>query len=268
MLPNKDFFKKYAQEKNIPWQEKNILVEYLQTQILKALSLSKFNDSISFLGGTCLRFAHGINRFSEDLDFDLIKKDGFELDELMQDIKTKLELQGFEINARTKTTENIYVIYFKFKGVLREFGFKVQKDEKILVKFEIDFNPFKNIQTETKFADSFNERFPMLVNTLETLFAQKIIAIVFRPYQKGRDFYDLVWFLAQKNIKPKYEILKEKGIKIKNRLELVKFLKDQAQKSDLQQAAKDVERFLFYPEQAQWILKLPEYLESFENKRY
>jgi len=103
---------------------------------------------------------------------------------------------------------------------------------------------------------------------LETLFAQKIIAIVFRPYQKGRDFYDLVWFLAQKNIKPKYEILKEKGIKIKNRLELVKFLKDQAQKSDLQQAAKDVERFLFYPEQAQWILKLPEYLESFENKRY
>lgn len=265
MLPNKDFFKKYAQEKNIPWQEKNILVEYLQTQILKALSLSKFNDNISFLGGTCLRFAHGINRFSEDLDFDLIKKDGFELDKLMQDIETKLKLQGFEIDARTKTTENIYVIYFKFKGVLREFGFNVQKDEKVLVKFEIDFSPFKNIQTETKFADSFNERFPMLVNTLETLFAQKIIAIIFRPYQKGRDFYDLVWFLSQKNMEPNYEIFKEKGIDIKNRQELVKFLEDQAQKSDLKQAARDVERFLFYPEQAQWILKLPEYLKSFEK---
>jgi predicted nucleotidyltransferase component of viral defense system len=265
MLPSKDFFKKYAQEENIPWQEKNILLEYLQTQILKALSLSKYNDSISFLGGTCLRFAHNINRFSEDLDFDLIKKDGFEIESLMTDIQKKLELQGFQVDARAKTTENIHIIFFKFRNVLREFGFNVHKDEKVLVKFEIDFNPSKNIVTETKFADSFNERFPMLVNTFKTLFAQKILAIVFRPYQKGRDFYDLVWFLAQKNIEPNYKILAEKGINIKNRQELVKFLEDQAKKSDLKQAAKDVERFLFYPEQAQWILKLPEYLKSFEK---
>jgi len=265
MLPNKDFFKKYAQEKNIPWQEKNILLEYLQTQILKALSLSKFNDSISFLGGTCLRFAHGINRFSEDLDFDLIKKNGFEVDELMRDIKKKLELQGFEIDARTKTTENIHVIYFRFRNVLREFGFNVHKDEKVLIKFEIDFSPYKNIRTETRFADSFNERFPMQTNTLETLFAQKVIAIIFRPYQKGRDFYDLVWFLSQKDIEPNYEIFKEKGIDIENRRELITFLEEQAKKSDLKQAEKDVERFLFYPEQAQWILKLAEYLEGFNK---
>ncbi|MFA4817348.1 MAG: nucleotidyl transferase AbiEii/AbiGii toxin family protein [Parcubacteria group bacterium] len=265
MLPNKEFFKKYAQEKNIPWQEKNILLEYLQTQILKALSLSKFNDTISFLGGTCLRFAHNINRFSEDLDFDLIKKNGFNIENLMVDIQKKLELQGFEVDARTKTTENIHIIFFKFRNVLREFGFNVHKDEKVLIRFEIDFNPSKHLRTETKFADSFNERFPMLVNTLETLFAQKILAIVFRPYQKGRDFYDLVWFLSQKNIEPDYAIFKEKGIDIKNRQELVKFLEEQAKKSDLRQAAKDVERFLFYPEQAQWILKLPEYLKSFEK---
>lgn len=265
MLPNKAFFKKYAQEKNIPWQERNILLEYLQTQILKALSLSKYNAAISFLGGTCLRFAHGINRFSEDLDFDLIKKDGFKIENLMADIQKKLELQGFEVDARTKTTENIHIIYFRFRNVLREFGFNVHKDEKVLIRFEIDFNPSKNIRTETKFTDSFNERFPILTNVPETLFAQKIIAIALRPYQKGRDFYDLVWFLAQKNIEPSYAIFKEKGIKIKNRRELVVFLEDQARKSDLKQAAKDVERFLFYPEQAQWILKLPEYLKSFEK---
>lgn len=265
MLPNSDFFKKYAREKNIPWQEKNILLEYLQTQILKALSLSKFNESISFLGGTCLRFAHNIDRFSEDLDFDLLKKDGFEIEELMREIEKRLELQGFKIDTRAKTNEKIHTIFFRFRNVLREFGFNVHKDEKVLVKFEIDFNPFEDIQTETRFSDSFNERFPMLVNTLETLFAQKVIAIIFRPYQKGRDFYDLVWFLSQKNIEPNYAIFKEKEIAIKNRQELVKFLEDQAQKTDLKQAAKDVERFLFYPEQAQWILKLPEYLKSFER---
>lgn len=265
MLPHKDFFRKYTQKENIPWREKNILTEYLQTQILKALSMSKFNDSISFLGGTCLRFAHGINRFSEDLDFDLIKKDGFEIENLMRDIERKLKLLGFEVDVRAKTNEKIHTIYFKFRNVLREFGFNVHKDEKLLVKFEIDFNPSVNIHTETKFFDSFNERFPILVNTLETLFAQKILAIVFRSYQKGRDFYDLVWFLSQKNTEPNYEIFREKGIEIRNREELIEFLKNQAVKSDLPQAAKDVERFLFYPEQAQWILKLSEYLEGFKK---
>jgi len=265
MLPDKEFFKKYARERNIPWQDKNILLEYLQTQILKALSLSAFNQHLSFLGGTCLRFAHGIDRFSEDLDFDLIKKKGFNLEKLMDEIKAKLELQGFQVDTRTKTTEKIHIVFFKFRNVLQEFGFDVHKDEKILVKFEIDFDPYKHIKTETTFSDSFNERFPMLVNTLDTLFAQKILAIMFRPYQKGRDFYDLVWFLSQRNVEPNYAIFKEKGIDIKNRLELVKFLEDQAKKSDLQQAAKDVERFLFYPQQAQWVVKLPEYLKGFEK---
>jgi len=263
MLPNKEFFKKYAEEKNIPWQDRNILLEYLQTQILKALSLSTYNDSISFLGGTCLRFAHGINRFSEDLDFDLMKKDGFDLEKLAEEISKKLELQGFAVDTRTKTTENIHIVFFRFRNVLREFGLNVPKDEKVLVKFEIDFDPYKSIKTEIKFADSFNERFPMFVNSLDTLFAQKVVAIIFRPYQKGRDFYDLVWFLSQKNVEPNYAIFKEKGIAINNKKELIEFLKEQAIKSDLPKAVKDVERFLFYPEQAKWILKLPEYLESF-----
>lgn len=265
MLPNKDFFKKYAQERNIPWQDRNILLEYLQTQILKVLSLSKFNNIISFMGGTCLRFAYGINRFSEDLDFDLVEKEGFDIKELMVDIKSRLELQGFQLDAQMKTTENIHIVFFRFKNVLREFGLNVQKNEKILIKFEIDFHPYKNIRTETRFSDSFNERFPMLVNSLDTLFAQKVVAIIFRPYQKGRDFYDLVWFLSQRDLEPNYAIFKEKKLNITNRREMIEFLTQQAEKSNLEQAANDVERFLFHPEQAKWILKLPEYLKSFEK---
>ena len=264
MLPNKDFFRKYAGERNIPWQHRNILLEYLQTQILKALSLSTFNTSLSFLGGTCLRFAHGIDRFSEDLDFDLVKKDGFDLDALMTEIQKRLELQGFQVDVRTKTTENIHIIFFKFNTVLQEFGLDAEPNEKILIKFEIDFDPYQSIQTETRFSDSFNERFPMQVNSLATLFAQKVVAIVFRPYQKGRDFFDLVWFLSQRNLEPNYTIFQEKKLPIKNRAELITFLREQAKKSDLKQAEQDVRRFLFYPEQAQWILKLPEYLQSFE----
>jgi len=263
MFPDKEFFKNYTQQQGIPWREKNILSEYLQTQILLILSLSSFNSSLSFLGGTCLRFVHNINRFSEDLDFDLLENEKFNIEKMENEIKFELELRGFSLDTKIKKTEVIYIIFFKFRSVLQEFGFNVSKDEKVLVKFEIDFNPLKNIKTETKFIDSYNERFPLLSNTLSTIFAQKVLAITFRPYQKGRDFYDLVWFLARKDIEPNYEILKEKGLKIENRKELVSYLQEQAKKTDLKQAVKDVERFLFYPQQAQWILKLPEYLKSF-----
>lgn len=265
MLPSKIFFKNYTKENSIPWQEKNILAEYLQTQILLVLSSSSFNTRLSFLGGTCLRFIHKANRFSEDLDFDLAEKRKFNIYKLAEEIKNGLEDRGFNLDTKVKKTEVIYIVSFRFKGVLQEFNFDVPKNQKLLVKFEIDFNPAKSIQTETGFVESFNEKFPLKVNTLETLYSQKIIAITSRPYQKGRDFYDLVWFLAQKKLEPNYKLLKEKKFKIKNRGELVDFLEDQVQKSDLKQAAKDVERFLFYPQQAQWILNLPEYLEGFRK---
>ena len=148
---------------------------------------------------------------------------------------------------------------------MREMALTDFSNQKLKIKFEIDPTPYKSIRYEARQIFAYGKSFNIISNTLETLFAQKILAIIFRPYQKGRDFYDLVWFLSQKNIEPNYEIFKEKKIAIINRQELIDFLQAQVRKSDLKQAAKDVERFLFYPQQAEWILKLPEYLKSFEN---
>ncbi len=265
MLPEKSFFKKYTEEKNIPWQDRNILMEYLQTQILKALSLGKYGENLSFLGGTCLRFIYGIDRFSEDLDFDLIKKKDFNIDSFQEELVRNLTSQGFEVDARNKTTEKIHIIFFKFRKVLQEFGFRVHWEEKFLVKFEIDFDPFKKIETKTSFADLFNEKFPLIVNTLPTIFAQKIIAMKMRPYQKGRDFYDLIWFLAQRNLEPNYALLQEMGIKVKNKKELIKEMEKIITKLDLKEASEDVKRFLFYPQKAKWILDLPKYLKDFAS---
>ncbi len=264
MLPSKNYFKKYTQENNIPWHERNVLMEYLQINILKAFSLVKYNDKLSFLGGTALHFVYGIDRFSEDLDFDLVDKKYFDIKELSKDLVRKIELLGFQIDFKIKTTKNIHIIYVKFRNVLKEFKIKAPKNEKFLIKFEIDYNPSKLILTETRFINSFNERFPIIVNTLGTIFAQKIIALFFRPYQKGRDFYDIIWFLAQKNIEPNYKFLKEKGINCENKTELISKIKKIITKKNLKTAAKDVERFLFYPERAVWILNFEKYLNNFE----
>lgn len=261
---DKFFLEDYIKRNGIPNVPRRVLTEYLQSEILAVVFNSKFGPHLSFLGGTCLRFIHKIERFSEDLDFDLIK-DGLDYELLAEFIGKKLRELGFPSDTTVKKTENIIIVNVKFSEVMKEMGLTNFDNQKLKIKFEIDPTPYKSIYYESKQIFAYGKSFNIISNTLETLFAQKIMAIIFRPYQKGRDFYDLVWFLSQKNIEPNYEIFKEKGIAIKNREELIEFLKKQLEKADLKQAAKDVERFLFYPEQAQWILKLPEYLEGFKK---
>jgi predicted nucleotidyltransferase component of viral defense system len=261
---DKFFLEDYIKRNGIPNVPRRVLTEYLQSEVLAVVFNSKFGQHLSFLGGTCLRFIHKIERFSEDLDFDLIKE-GLDYEALAEFIRKKLKELGFSSETTVKKTDNIVCINVKFSEVMKEMSLSDLPDQKLKIKFEIDPVPYKNIHCESKQIFAYGKSFNIISNTFETLFAQKVVAIIFRPYQKGRDFYDLIWFLSQKNIEPNYEIFKEKGIDIKNRQELVKFLEEQSQKSDLKLAVKDVERFLFYPEQAQWILKLPEYLKSFEK---
>jgi predicted nucleotidyltransferase component of viral defense system len=261
---DKFFLEDYIKRNGIPNVPRRVLTEYLQSEILAVVFNSKFGSHLSFLGGTCLRFVHKIERFSEDLDFDLIKI-GLDYAELAKFIEKKLRELGFPADTSVKKRENVITVNVKFSEVMKEMELSAFDDQKLKIKFEIDPVPCENIKYESKYISAYGKSFNIISNTWETLFAQKIMAIVFRPYQKGRDFYDLIWFLAQKNIEPNYAILKEKGIEVKNRSELIEFLKKQAEKSDLKQAVKDVERFLFYPEQAKWILKLPEYLNSFEK---
>jgi predicted nucleotidyltransferase component of viral defense system len=262
---DKNFLENWRKKNNIPLSPRRNLTEYLQSEILFALQNSKYGKMLTFMGGTCLRFVHKIDRFSEDLDFEFVGKEKIDYSDLASFLKKQLENTGFSIDIRVKETQNIFVIFIKFSSLLKEAGLSDLKDQKLKIKFEIDPNPSKKIVYDSELISTYGRTFNVLANDLSTLFAQKILAIVFRPFQKGRDFYDLVWFLSQRNVEPNYKLLQEKGLKIKNREELIDFLEKQAEESDLKQAAKDVERFLFYPEQAQWILKLPEYLKGFKK---
>lgn len=259
---DKFFLEDYIKKNNIPNIPRRVLTEYLQSEILAVIYGSKFGSSLSFLGGTCLRFVYKLDRFSEDLDFDLIKK-GLDYEDLASYIEKRLKELGFKAETRVKRTKNIFIIFIKISGIMKEMGLSGMDDQKLTIKFEIDPAPQKNIEYETKQIFSYGKVFNVIANMEETLFAQKIIALKFRPYQKGRDFYDLIWFMSQKNIEPNYKLLREKGIKIKNRRELKAEMEKIISKLDLKQAAKDVERFLFYPEKAKWIADFGKYLESF-----
>ena len=54
---------------------RNAIYEVSQQIILSGLADGGFFDKAAFYGGTCLRVFHGLNRFSEDMDFTLLKED-------------------------------------------------------------------------------------------------------------------------------------------------------------------------------------------------
>ena len=261
---DKNFLEDYIKRSSLPNNPRRYLVEYLQSEILEILYSSKYGNHLAFLGGTCLRFTYGIERFSEDLDFDAIKP-CLNYEELAKYLKKKLEERGFLIDTRAKKTENIFIIFLKFSAVMQQMGLSELENQKIKIKFEVDPMPYKNIVFESKTISAYGKIFNIISNTLPTLFAQKIIALKLRPYQKGRDFYDLVWFLAQKNIEPNYAIFEEKNIAVRNRQELIAELQKIISIKDLKQAVKDVSPFLFRSEHAQWILQLPEFINGLEK---
>jgi len=258
---NKFFLEDYVKRNGLPQKPRAVLTEYLQSEILASLYGSKFGSYLTFMGDTCLRFVYRIDRFSEDLDFELIKK-GLKYSELAAFFEKELGKLGFIVDTRVKKTPNIVIVFVKFSEVMQQMGLSNFTDQKLKIKFEIDPKPPRNIAYETKTISAYGKVFNLIANNLPTVYTQKIVALKRRPYQKGRDFYDLVWFLAQKELEPNYKLLKEKGIPVKNKKELVEELKKIVSRSDLKQASKEVERFLFYPQQAKWILDFKKYLET------
>jgi predicted nucleotidyltransferase component of viral defense system len=180
---DKFFLEDYILKNNIPNNPRRYLTEYLQAEILAILYASQFGSHLSFLGGTCLRFAYKIERFSEDLDFDLIKA-GLDYNDLATYFQKKLRELGFSCDTTAKETENIFIISIKFLGVMKELGLNVQINQKLKIKFEVDPVPYKNIQYESKQISSYGKTFNIISNSLPTLFAQKIIALKLRPYQR------------------------------------------------------------------------------------
>ena len=66
-----DMLKKYDCKSTDDY--KNALKEIIQEIALLGLFRANFFDSAAFYGGTSLRIFYGLDRFSEDLDFSLLK---------------------------------------------------------------------------------------------------------------------------------------------------------------------------------------------------
>lgn len=185
----------------------NTMREYLQAFILRILFKNNFFKHSAFLGGTCLRFIHSIKRFSEDLDFSLLDRQSFDFDSIIRPLSTELEDSGYPIKVKIKKN-SIYSALLKFPGILYEAEMSDRKEENLSIKIDLDTHPPAGAKTENHIINK-HFMFGVTCYDLSTLFAGKINALLTRNYVKGRDYYDIFWYLTtHRGLEPNSEFLK------------------------------------------------------------
>lgn len=184
-------------------EEEHALREITQEIILAALGRGEFFKQALFQGGTCLRIFHGLNRFSEDLDFILRESNpDFQLSEHIQHLTEELSAFGYQIEIvnRIKAEKAVQAAFIKDSSLgglieLREAD-RSGPRRKIRIKLEVDANPPSGSGAVLEYLD-----FPFVsavaAQDLPSLFAGKLHALLCRKQVKGRDWYDFIWYTGR-----------------------------------------------------------------------
>jgi len=248
-------------ELNTIHDHENALKEIIQEIVLLGLWRSKFYEKAVFYGGSALRILYKLDRFSEDLDFSLIapEKD-FNIKKYLGAVKSELELWDFEVFTEGKTTKNgstINSAFIKANTLIHllkiDVNLKTHKNAVMKIKLEVDQDPAIGFASELKYH---LHPIPFTIKTmaLPSLFAGKMHALLCRTRRtniKGRDWYDLIWFVKN-NIPCDLYYLKNKmaqtgHIDVSEALtkeKLIEFLSGKIKEIDFDLAKSDVEPFL------------------------
>ena len=184
------------------------LREVLQETALAGLWRTGFFEKGAFYGGTALRLFYGLDRFSEDLDFTLLKPDlSWKLSDRLSGLQAEIEAFGFSVKIEPKKEGPIESAFIKTNTRINlitmeappEMAGTTAPNKLVKVKLEVDTDPPCGIRTENKIL---LEPFPVSVRVVTgpCLFAGKLHACLCRAWKtrvKGRDWYDLLFFIAR-----------------------------------------------------------------------
>ena len=191
-------------------QAKNLLREYLQARILEFIQERGLFHTWVFQGGTALRFLYGLPRYSQDLDFSLARPDAsYDLNQAIARIRPWFEAEAYEVDLIIKSEKNVKSAFVRFPSLLFELGLSAHQSQVFSVKIELDSQPPTGGKTDTTLI-----RRPVLLNIHHydqaTLLSGKLHALLARNYTKGRDIYDLFWYLSDQSWpEPNFDYLNE-----------------------------------------------------------
>ena len=217
---------------------RNKLKEYLQDIILYIIYSNKKYKDLIFYGGTLLRKVYGLNRLSEDLDFESTTR--IDIDEVASVIRKYFKEEHFNgVEVTTQRSENIIRCLVKFE-LLHDLGLSENVNEKLHVKVEI--NERVGSKYSTEYTPYTKDIYSMVIKhySLPILMASKMIACIERIYRKGesnvsikgRDFYDLIWYM-EKGIEPDKTFLKDSKYTVNEAWKSIDKVVDRISKKDL-----------------------------------
>jgi hypothetical protein len=157
---------------------------------------------LAFHGGTALRFLYAHGRYSEDLDFALEHdRQRYDFRGYLQAIRAELQPEGYAVELKVNDHKTVHSAFIRFPGLLYDLGLSAMPDEVLAVKLEVDTNPPAGAGLATRVV----RRFFMLQlqhHDKASLLSGKLHAILQRSFAKGRDLYDLLWYLSDLNWPP------------------------------------------------------------------
>ena len=231
--------------------DRYMLKEYLQLLILDYLATTTYIGKMAFIGGTNLRLIQGIDRFSEDLDFDCKRLTEEEFISMTDSVL--LFLRHNNINVETRDMRNPKLTAFRrnffFPEMLFSLGLTGHREERLLLKIEAQ-DQGVSYQPEIASINKMGFFFNVLVPPVDVLCAMKFAAILSR--QKGRDFYDAIFLLSK--AKPNIDFLKART-GISSIQELKDALTERMKDIDLNHKMRDFSHLIFNEQNAKRILR-------------
>jgi hypothetical protein len=180
-----------------PVRKLNVMREYMQAFVLRCLHESEAFSRLAFVGGTALRFLENLPRYSEDLDFSLLDARGYAPQRWLKKVKAELELAGFACSMRWNDRKTVNTAWIGLAGLLHQAGLASRQERKLSIKLEIDTRPPEGAGVARTVIHR-HLTFVVCHYDLRSLMAGKVHALWVRPYPKGRDWFDLIWYRAHR----------------------------------------------------------------------
>ena len=257
-----DMLSPYAPRTPLDWN--HAVREVVQEIALLGFWRSGFFDHAAFYGGTALRIFHGLNRFSEDLDFSLMNShSSLRLRAALSSVEMELAAWGFSFETSSKSSGERTGIESAFLkgntrvnllsiGVPETLSRYFPHNQKITIKLELDTTPPPLASTEIK-TRLLPTPFQVRLYDLPSLFAGKLHAMLFRDWKsrvKGRDFFDFVWYVSRGvpvNLSHLEARILQGGVVLESPLDLAglqRLLRERIESVDISAAAEEVRPFL------------------------
>ena len=194
-------------ERSAPREAVNLIREYLQARILESLQEGGAWASLAFMGGTSLRFLYRLPRFSEDLDFAMeTPSPEFDFLGLIVSARARFEKEGYRTTATASTRAVVNKAFIRFPGLEHELGLSRDARRALSVKIEVDTRPPAGAGLEVTTVRR-HATLRLSHHDKPSLLAGKVAALLCREWVKGRDVYDLMWYLSDPTWPEPNEIL-------------------------------------------------------------